>query len=134
MRGFVKADVRNERDLALACVGKVRTCGGVLEHPFASTLFDVCKLPKPGGGTDMYGGFTLKIFQGNFGHLVPKPTLLYICGCTPADIPEIPFQLIGETGRKFESLSANQRKATPPLFAEWLVSIARRCRRKGSVS
>lgn len=37
-----------ERDLGLWCAGQLKKCGGVLEHPAHSRLFDAAGLPKPG--------------------------------------------------------------------------------------
>jgi hypothetical protein len=132
LRSFVRDDCESERALAAWCVAQVQTWGGVLEHPVASRLFPACRLPEPGSNRlDAHGGFTIKIWQGTFGHLAEKNTLLYIVGIEPGSLPQMPFHLLGGTGRKFESLSANQRKATPPAFAAWVVGLAKRCRRGG---
>jgi hypothetical protein len=67
-----------EKYLALWAVNKVRSYGGILEHPAYSSLFNFMNLPKP-GNTDEYG-FTIEIDQFNYGHLARKKTWLYICG------------------------------------------------------
>jgi hypothetical protein len=129
----VKDDCESERALAAWCVAQVQTWGGVLEHPVGSRLFPACRLPEPGlNRLDAHGGFTIKVWQGTFGHLIEKSTLLYIVGIEPDSLPAMPFALMGGTGRDFDSLSTNQRKATPPAFAAWLVEVARRCRKGGA--
>jgi hypothetical protein len=132
LRGLVRDDCEGERALAAWCVAQVQTWGGVLEHPAASRLFAACRLPAPGAGRDAHGGRTIKVWQGTFGHLIEKNTLLYIVGAGPDSLPAMPFALLGGTGRDFDSLSDNQRKATPPAFAEWLVEVAKRCRKGGA--
>jgi hypothetical protein len=128
LRAFVRDDCEGERALAAWCVAQVQTWGGVLEHPVASRLFAACRLPGPGArGRDAHGGYTIKFWQGMCGHLLQKNTLLYIVGIEPGCLPAMPFQLLGGSGRDFESLSGNQRKATPPAFSAWLVEVARRC-------
>jgi hypothetical protein len=97
-------------------------------------------MPPP-GVVDEFGGFTIGIWQSAFGHRADKPTILYVVGCRPKDLPEIPTMLGGGTHtidnrsgvRKGDQgfrphVSKIEREATPPLLAEWLVETARRCR------
>lgn len=129
----------DERALALHAVETVRRCGGVLEHPARSSLWPVAHLPEPGARDD-HGGWTLCVDQFWFGHLAYKPTRLYIVGCSPKDCPDLPFSISPPTHsicpahgirsgdpRYRTALSAPAREATPPAFARWLVSLARRC-------
>jgi hypothetical protein len=130
-----------ERELALWAVDMVRLYGGVLEHPRASRLWKEKPLPKV-GDIDAWGGFTLKVNQFDWGHKAEKATNLYICGCVPNDVPELP-QRTGRPTHVIASSSARQhrghpcfrpevtrreREATPPAFAEWLVELAGLCR------
>lgn len=127
-----------EKDLALWAVDRVRTFGGVLEHPAGSKLWPELGLPEPGKGFDEFGGWTLGIHQHWWGHRAEKRTKLYIVGCAPADIPEIPMRLdypthvIGDVGRagigKRPEVSKAEREHTPPDLARWLVDLARRTR------
>lgn len=60
----------------------VRTFGGVLEHPEASHAFSFFGLEKPkqSGGwtkTDVFGGRSCCVAQGNYGHGSQKLTWLY---------------------------------------------------------
>lgn len=115
---------KDERDLGLFAVDTVRRCGGVLEHPAHSTLWDVAALPAP-GTRDAFGGWTLPIYQGHFGHRAPKATWLYIKGLEPNDLPAIPFDLVLPSGR-VENMGKAEREATPPQLAAYLVEVARR--------
>lgn len=121
------AKVRDdEKDLAHFAIDQVRRCGGVLEHPWASSLWPVAGLPLP-GRIDRFGGFTFGVLQGDFGHAAPKATWLYIVGLHhPRDIPCPAFELGSKSGR-IESMGKAAREATPPAFATWLFEVARRC-------
>lgn len=115
----------DEKALALFAVEQVRRCGGVLEHPWGSTLWHAAGLPHP-GKVDAWGGWTLLVDQGWWGHAAPKPTYLYIVGCSREDIGELPVQLQRAEGRTLK-LSPADRERTPPRFAQFLVSIAAKC-------
>lgn len=132
----------DEKDLARFAVAMIRQFGGVLEHPNASRLWDDQNLPIP-GSRDEFGGFTLPIFQQWFGHRAEKSTLLYVVGCEPGDVPNIPIVLgaathvvsTGSTNHiKFgangwrPAISHKEREQTPPELARWLVELARRCK------
>lgn len=130
----------DEKQLAVWAVQKVREFGGVLEHPKNSQLWPAEGLPPP-GQFDSYGGWTLPIFQQWWGHRAEKATLLYIVGCRPADVPQMPMCL-GEASHVIASSSRRQyrdhpffkpevtkaeREHTPPALAAWLVELATRC-------
>lgn len=114
--------VHGERELAIFAVSEVRRCGGVLEHPAGSTLWDVAKLPRP-GETDFFGGFTIAVHQGHFGHRAPKHTWLYIVGARY--MPSIPSGPLPD-GR-VEDMGQQERERTPLPFALWLVELAKSC-------
>lgn len=127
----------DERALAPWSIEQIRRCGGVLEHPNASRLWPEMGLPEP-GKSDEFGGWTLPIHQHWFGHRAEKKTRLYIVGCRPQDIPDMPMVLgqathvIGDvrdplTGKYRPEISKPEREKTPPQLAEWLVELARRC-------
>lgn len=125
----------DEKALALYAVCQVRLNGGVLEHPLASTLWPVAKLPAP-GERDAWGGWTLPINQHWLGHRAEKATLLYIVGCEPGDVPPFPIRLDEPThviqSRKRTDyrphVSKAEREMTPPEMAAWLVELAGRCK------
>lgn len=128
MRNWPRSKERpEEKALGPLAVDFVRRYGGVLEHPFQSALWRHCTLPHPGGVRDAWGGFTLLVDQGWWGHPAPKPTYLYVAGCAPADVPHMPVQLHRAGGRTLK-LSPADRERTPPDFAAWLVLLASRCR------
>lgn len=136
-----------EKELALWAVEQVRRFGGVLEHPNGSKLWAAAGLPRP-GVSDLYGGWTLGISQHWWGHRAEKKTLLYIVGCAPRGIPDMPTIVLGRgthviaqdtragnNGRRLQKgelgwrpfVTHAEREQTPPALAEWLVELARRC-------
>lgn len=115
----------DEKALALFAVEQVRRCGGVLEHPWGSTLWHAAGLPHP-GKVDAWGGWTLLVDQGWWGHAAPKPSYLYIVGVDRSQVGDLPVQLHRAAGRTLD-LSAADRERTPPLFARWLVDLAVKC-------
>lgn len=131
----------DEKELAIYSINKIRQVGGVLEHPRASKLWPTMNLPKP-GEIDLYGGFSILINQSWFGHLAEKSTLLYICGLSKNDLPQIPikFDAITHTvsskikkksGRRIKKeLSKKQREETPIDLAKWLIEVASKCKFK----
>lgn len=129
-----------ERETAIWSIEQIRKWGGVLEHPKRSKLWKHLNLP-PAGKVDEHGGFSIVIDQHWFGHKAKKATILYICGCRPKDLPPIPLSLsypkytVTTSGRRKDGtrkntleLKKHEREATPVLFAEWLVEVARRSR------
>lgn len=116
----------DEKALALFAVDQVRRCGGVLEHPMGSSLWDAAGLPMPGHQSDAFGGWTLLVEQGWWGHPAPKPTYLYIVGCDRDSVGDLPVQLHRAAGRTM-ALSPADREKTPPEFARFLVRLASLC-------
>jgi hypothetical protein len=136
----------DEKALAPWVIDQIRQFGGVLEHPKGSSLWPTLGLPS-GLGPDLYGGFTIHVDQFWWGHKAKKSTQLYICGCTPAQIPIMPLKLgeathvIARHGRMPNGqrvvkgmprwrpeTSKAEREETPPDFALWLVALASRCK------
>lgn len=116
----------DDRHLAVAAAKQVRSYGGVLEHPAWSSLWDHQGMPRPGRFPDAFGGWTLEVDQGRFGHQAPKKTWIYVVGATFEEASAIPRPRIA-TGR-VEALSRKARRLTPIHFAEWLVDLASRCK------
>jgi hypothetical protein len=87
---------------------------------------------------DQYGGYTIEVLQWWWGHRAEKPTLLYVVGCAPKDLPEMPLK-IGEATHVIQSsrkrtdyrphVSKAEREHTPRELAVWLLEVVRRCRR-----
>lgn len=125
----------DEPALAPWAVDQVRRFGGVLEHPAESLLWAHCGLPTPGRAPDDFGGWTAEIRQCDWGHKAEKLTWLYIVGCHPDDLPDLPER--GEpTGvikpqrgvpRTLKIVTKAEREHTPPRLAAWLVELARKC-------
>jgi len=124
LRTFAKPR-HDEKDLAFHAVQCVRACGGVLEHPAHSTLWEAANLPAP-GSRDQFGGFTYVVNQSWFGHAAPKLTWLYIVGAERW-LPSVPFRLGMAEGR-VASQGRAAREATPLAFALWLASVAAQCK------
>jgi len=119
-------------------VVQVQRFGGVLEHPAFSSLFDHMQLPKPGEIGDVHG-WTYHVEQVDWGHPCVKPTWLYIVGVdkwrVARDIQRQkrrdPTHCVCTGPRQLKRLpvaSKPMKQRTPPLFAEWLVSLARSVR------
>ena len=124
--------------LGLVAAMHVRAFGGVLEQPAGSHLFDAAGLPRPGNVDEW--GFSMRVNQSDFGHVARKPTWLYFVGVdvlrvnTPAPREPTHWCSGGRTKRPgmgatvppgIKVCSAQQRRRTPPAFAEWLVALAR---------
>jgi hypothetical protein len=121
-----------EKELGPLCVAHVRTCGGVLEHPAHSRLFEATGMPRPGQGTDAWGGWTLGVWQAWWGHPTRKATWLYFCGIEPGTV-QTPFRLLPamrahQEHRFFQYATKAQKSATPPEMADWLIQHARNAR------
>lgn len=126
LRKFAKPR-SDELELAFYAVDQVRQWGGVLEHPQGSSLWSAADLPRPGEPADAYGGFTVLVDQGWFGHFAPKPTWLYVVGMPRHHFPPMPVDdLRRRTGRTLDMLPAD-RERTPWHFAHFLIGIAARC-------
>lgn len=135
---------KHAAEIALAphAVAVVQRCGGVLEHPRGSKLFDACCLPKPGDPEDDAGGRTIEVCQCDWGHPARKRTWLYIVGLV-GELPAVPparepthWASGGRTRSSRQGspvppgikvCSAQQRRRTPRAFAEWLVELASSC-------
>ena len=127
-------------DCAIEAVGFVRRNGGVLEHPANSRLWSTIGLPPPAGGHDEFGGYTVAVNQVSWGHCCVKPTWLYMVGIR-GDVMRAGLRTGGTpthcvcTGprqlKRLPVASKPLKRRTPPLFAEWLVSLARASKKEG---
>ena len=142
LRALARCDSpEKERALGVWCAEQVREWGGVLEHPTGSLLWDAANLPRP-GQRDRFGGFTVAMPQQWFGPRAEKWSWFYVCGCEPADLPEIPLK-IGEASHVIDTtkrlargtpgwrpcVNKRERDATPPALAAWLIETAKRAAR-----
>lgn len=145
-----------EHDCAPRAVEQVRRWGGVLEHPAGSKLWEHCGLPVPPydyweedtSVHDSFGGYTIQIEQVEWGHVARKRTWLYLVGVPREALEGPPYPGRQPThwcsggrdypGRKHRGMvappgikcaSAQQRRRTPRLFAEYLIRLARSVKR-----
>lgn len=122
-----------EKELGPLCAEWLRKCGGVLEQPAHSRLFDACNLPKPGPEEGQWhrrdGLWTMSVDQSWWGDPRTKKTWLCFNGIEPCDV-RLPIRLHDPRGdrRRWQLMSHTQRSATNPELAVWLVDVARKCR------
>lgn len=116
-----------EKELGLLCADWLRCEGGVLEHPAHSRLFDAAGLPKPGNRLGEL--FTMAVWQAWWGYPMRKATWLCF---SRVDVRKLalPFhehdsRAGGGDRRRQQVMSKNQRAATSPALAAWLVAAAR---------
>jgi hypothetical protein len=149
-----QAVVTSDADCAPRAVEQVRRWGGVLEHPAGSKLWEHCGLPLPTSErdpegacptrwADSFGGYTIELDQVEWGHPARKRTWLYLVGVPRSALEAPPFpgreptrRVSGRRGRPTQAkhpawaeqlprCSDTERRRTPPLFAEYLVRLAR---------
>ena len=115
-----------EKELGPLCVEHLKREGGILEHPAHSRLFDHCGLPKP-GDPPKDGLWTAEVWQAWWGYPMMKKTWLCFSGIDPHQV-SFPFILHsrGADRRRQQVMSKNQRAATHPALAQWLVDHARK--------
>jgi hypothetical protein len=135
LRRFAKP-LPGEKELALFAVEQVRKEGGVLEHPYKSTLWDAAGLPPIGGERDAWGGYTICFPQWWLGHRAEKTSLFYIVGVEPDELPPLPLRL-GEPEFVVQSrkrsgyrphIPKRERELTPAPMAAWLLEVAGKAR------
>lgn len=133
-----------------AALNAVRTYGGVIEHPWGSHAWPHFGLivPERSGGwimADFEGGWTCCVEQGQYGHYARKPTLLYVFGIDPSDLPSLRWgyryanldpavvermglkraKRLGEVGSRGGGKDSTPRIGTPAEFRDLLIRIAR---------
>jgi hypothetical protein len=99
------------------------------------------------GPCDSHGGYTIEVDQVEWGHVARKRTWLYLVGVPREALEDTPFpgreptrSVSGKRGRPTQAAhpgwreqlprcSDTERRRTPPLFAEYLIRLARSVRR-----
>ncbi|HEX6215275.1 MAG TPA: hypothetical protein VFZ38_10675 [Vicinamibacterales bacterium] len=124
-------DPEAEKALGLWCASQVRRWGGVLEQPAHSGLWEAAGLPTPGSSANKPTMFSIEVSQAWWGYPMLKATWLYFHGVEWSSLvfpmnkkPHDSRAGIGDRRRQ-QVMSKNQRAATYPAFAEWLVAAAR---------
>jgi hypothetical protein len=124
----------NDGGCFVSALASVRQYGGVLEHPAGSRAFADHGIPKPVGTGWQRSGFDwiCEVWQSAYGHRCQKRTwLLYVGSQPPAQLnwsrPEGTCQ-IGGFDRRKPVLRGRAASATPLLFAEALLALARGAR------
>lgn len=131
--------------LFAAALAAVRRHGGVLEHPawsLAWPRFGLLAPPRKGWARSLDGEWTCEVAQSAYGHECRKLTWLVLVGAEPPpdtrwDKPRGTRLLThfaqrhsgdhNDTGRGHDArVSGKATHLTPPAFAEFLVSLARR--------
>ena len=143
LKHMCRRDPEGQRSCFAPALAAVRRWGGVLEHPAASSAFRAFGVPLPGELPDAWGGISIEVAQVEWGHVARKLTWLYLVGVA-ADVamrrPPFPgrqpthwcnggrHRVDGGGGIVPDGIkvaSAQQRRRTPPLFRDWLVTMAR---------
>jgi hypothetical protein len=124
-----------------SALASVRRCGGVLEHPAWSMAWAAHGLIAPPAGgwhRDIDGGWCCEVAQSAYGHRATKRTWLYYVGANPP----APLNwgaprggmVVGHCKRSYggrifrangKRMRSSEASATPPAFAEVLLSLAR---------
>jgi len=126
----------NEDDGCFAsALSAVRRFGGVLEHPAESRAFRFHRIPEPtarGWQLTLDGDWVTEVDQAAYGHRAKKRTWLLYRGAPP---PELDWRSvrgshqIGRFGKnQLPQLPDVERAASPPLFRDLLIGIARAAR------
>lgn len=108
--------------------------GGVLEHPAGSHAWETFDLQKPQRGSWQKSAdcWVTEVSQSAYGHRARKRTWLLYCGEAPPPAldwsdPKGTHQ-VGWFDRNKPTLGKKAASATPPAFAELLISIAKNAR------
>lgn len=131
-QGFHPAMLGLDDGCFAATLAAVERWGGVLEHPQSTAAWRVFDLPRATFGwwnrSLERPGWATCVWQGAYGHEVPKPTWLYYVGaCAPRPLR---WERIDPGGRltRLPGRGAerrHRREATPPAFAAVLLELVR---------
>lgn len=111
-----------------------------MEHPHKSKFWAHAGVVEP-GVFDELGGFTVDVDQCAWDHVARKRTRLYFVGAAFEAVTSTlrtggtpthwvsgtrnPNHRGGTVPPGIKVCSAQQRRRTPPLFADWLIAMAR---------
>ena len=130
--------VGSDQGCFAAALESVRRCGGVLEHPAYSLAWVPHDLPRPKAkeqwtAPDAFGGRSIHVEQGHYGHKARKATWLYAVRLeTYPDLPRgksvaQAWVSWGDIDKypDVPRLGKKEAKATPPAFRALLLALAR---------
>lgn len=129
--------VGDDQGTFAAALASVRRWGGVLEHPAWSMAWAAHGLTAPpafGWHRDIDGGWCCEVAQSAYGHRAAKLTWLYYVGDSPPPALDwakprgagVVSGMRNNCGRPLtERVWPKEASATPPAFAEALLSLAR---------
>lgn len=125
-----------------SALNSVRKYGGILEHPASSHAWKNYTLPRPRPGrwfSFKENEYVCEVWQSSYGHKARKRTWLFYCGETiPPEMNwerdnNAEYQIGGQDKRGKEknkpTIRREQASATPILFRDVLISIARSARK-----
>lgn len=129
----------NDGGCFASAIESVERCGGVLEHPAFTNAWTHHGLLKPSGiGWVQYTRngrqrYVCEVWQSAYGHKARKRTWLYYVGAKPHELNwerpdgthQIGFHDQRGKDRNKPTVSGKAASATPPLFAEELLMLAR---------
>lgn len=126
----------NDGGCFAAALGAVRQWGGVLEHPAFSKAWPAHGLRRPSSigwrladvGAAAGPGWVCEVWQSAYGHKARKRTWLYAVGNRPPELDWARVPGVAQVGwfdRSKPTLSKRDANATPPMFRDVLLSIAR---------
>ena len=126
----------NDGGCFAAALAAVNCWGGVLEHPAFSMAWPLYNLQRPPvtGWGPSGAGWVCEVWQSAYGHKARKRTWLYYRGDhEPFDLDwtrepgthQVGFQDKRGKGRNKPTLSSSEANATPVLFRDSLIRLAR---------
>lgn len=122
LKGLSKAPLK-EKQLAYYALNKVRSNGGILEHPKGSDLFKNGNFDLS-GKVDKYGGFLRSVDLTWFGFNCKKQTIIYFVGLSPKQLPAFPILQPGASSL-IEKLHSLKRSETPVKMIEYFEEVYR---------
>lgn len=117
-----------------SALANVRRVGGVLEHPAFSLAWPEFGLTYPstlGWQRCIDGSWVAMVNQSSYGHVASKPTWLYAYGVDPSALAIQPgaasARIGGRSGKgsRLRRIDTRESAATPALFRDYLLSLAR---------
>lgn len=122
-----RATLGDDQGCFLSALVDVERCGGVLEHPEGSAAWPRYGLvsPEPFKWVRSRAGWVASVDQALYGHRAIKRTWVYYVGPRPSP-KHLNLDRAMFSSLPVEHMGHEERRLTPPKFAEALVRMARR--------